>query len=306
MGKLTSKDIASFLMLPHYGEACFIESVSSFEHPKENTMIFVERSTMQSWERLSAFENILVICSEEFGAGLPCANIWTDAPRLAFIRATNHFLADKVSTYHQPGIQPSASIASSAIIGKNVSIGHNCVIGEYVEIGDDTVILNNTIITGLTKIGKNCIIKSGSVIGEVGFGFVPDENSVPIHMPHFGGIMINDSVAIGANCTIERGMFENTQIDKNVKIDDFVHVGHNVVIEENVRIAAGTIICGAVRIESQCWISPGTTIRERIVIGSKAFVGLASNVVKDVPRDAVLSGNPAKPHRDTKTNRGEK
>ena len=289
-----ASDVADFLGLPLYGEDCRVSSVSSYVSPKENTIVFVERATSEAWGLISSLSDALVLCSEEFGLSLQCATIWTDNPRLAFIRTVNQFFAHLSGAPFAPGVGSGSVVSPDAKIGKNVSIGCNCVIGPGVMIGENTVILNNVSISGRTVIGSGCFIKSGAVIGETGFGFVLDENGVPVPMPHFGGIVVGNGVSIGANTTIERGMFDDTVVQDDVKVDDLVQIGHNVVVGSGTRIAAGTILCGAVRIGTLCWIAPNVTIRERLVVGNGVYIGLAANVLKDVSDNETVVGNPAK------------
>jgi UDP-3-O-[3-hydroxymyristoyl] glucosamine N-acyltransferase LpxD len=291
---IRARDIGAFLDLPVHGEDCLILSVSSFTSPKPNTMIFVERSTAEAWERISPLPEALVICPDELGISLTCATIWSDNPRLPFIRAINRFFKDQVTTPFKPGVGPGSVVSLEATIGKDVSIGCNCVIGAGVSIGANTIILNNVVISGRTQIGGGCFIKSGAVIGETGFGFCLDELGIPVQMPHFGDVVIGNGVSIGANSTIERGIFDSTVISDHVKIDDLVQIGHNVNLGKGVQIAAGTILCGAVHVGQQTWIAPNVTALERTQIGKNAYVGLAANVLKDVPDNAVVVGNPAK------------
>lgn len=295
MGKaVKASEIADLLGTSLNGPDCVITSVSSFTAPAPNTMIFVERSTGEVWERLSELSDALVLCPEDVGISLNCATVWTDQPRLMFIRAVNAFFADRVGQPFVPGIGHGSVVSSNANVGEGVSIGVNSYVGPGVTIGANAVILNNVSVTGRTRIGAGCFIKSGAVIGETGFGFSLDEAGVPLPMPHFGGVIIGDNVAIGANSTVETGIFDDTVIRDHVKIDDLVQVGHNVDIGSGTRIAAGTILCGAVRIEEECWIAPNVTVRERVKIGRGAVVGLAANVVKDVAKGVTVGGNPAR------------
>jgi len=291
---LNAKEIASFLGNELHGNDCLVTSVSSYSNPKSNTLVFVEKPTAEAWDRISTFEDILVLCPEEFGVGLNCGTIWTNSPRLDFIQIVNKYFTEQADMPFQPGIGKGAVVSPYAAIGSNVSIGSNTVIGSGVSIGDNTVVLNNVSISGRTHIGTNCFIKSGASIGETGFGFCLDSEGVPQAMPHFGGVIIGDNVSLGANSTIERGMFEDTTIADNVKIDDLVQIGHNVVILSGTRIAAGVILCGAVYVEEQCWIAPNSTVRENSRIGNGSFIGLASNVVTNVEPNTLVAGNPAK------------
>jgi UDP-3-O-[3-hydroxymyristoyl] glucosamine N-acyltransferase len=296
MGKaVRASEIGEFLGLAVHGPDCEISSVSSFVSPKPNTLVFVEQATAQAWERVSPLTEGLVICREELGTSLACATIWTENPRLPFIRAVNRYFADQQGpTPFEPGIGPGSVVAPGARVDPSVSIGCNCVIGPEVSIGANTVILNNVVISGRTRIGPSCFVKSGAVIGETGFGFCLDERGVPLQMPHFGGVAIGAGVSIGANSTVERGIFEDTVLADHVKIDDLVQVGHNVCLARGAQVAAGTILCGAAQVGERAWIAPNATILERTRIGDDAYVGLAANVLRDVPDGAVVVGNPAR------------
>lgn len=294
MSNLRAVDIGAFLGMTVHGRDCEVLSVSSFVAPRPNTMMFVEHPTAETWARISALEDVLIICPQELGVSLGCATIWSKNPRLPFIRAVNHFFSDQVGPSPQGGIASGSNVAPEANIGRNVSIGFNCVVGPEVSIGENTVILNNVTLSGTVSIGQGCFVKSGAVIGETGFGFCVDEEGIPMQMPHFGGVVIGEGVSIGANTTIERGIFDNTTIADHVKIDDLVQIGHNVTLERGVQIAAGAVLCGAVRVEEGSWIAPKATVLERTRIGRRAFVGLAANVLKDVPDGAVVAGNPAR------------
>jgi UDP-3-O-[3-hydroxymyristoyl] glucosamine N-acyltransferase len=238
--------------------------------------------------------DVLVFCREELGASLACATIRTENPRLPFIRAVKHYFTDQAGTPFAPGVGPGSIVSPEAQVERSVSIGCNCVIGPGVSIGAHTVILNNVVVSGPARIGESCFIKSGAVIGETGFGFCMDESGMPLQMPHFGGVVIGNGVSIGANTTIERGIFDDTILADHVKVDDLVQVGHNVCVEKGAQIAAGTILCGAVQVGERSWLAPHVTVLERTRIGRNAFVGLAANVLKDVPDGTVVVGNPAR------------
>jgi UDP-3-O-[3-hydroxymyristoyl] glucosamine N-acyltransferase len=243
---------------------------------------------------MSGLAEALVFCSEELGASLPCATIWSENPRLPFVRAVNQYFGSECATVFAPGVGAGSIVSPGARVGRNVSIGCNCVIGPEVTIGANTVILNNVVIGGRTRIGDSCFIKSGAVIGETGFGFCLDEEGLPLQMPHFGGVVIGNGVSIGANSTVERGIFDDTILDDLVKVDDLVQVGHNVRLAKGAQIAAGTILCGAAQVGERTWIAPNATVLERTRIGREAYVGLAANVLRDVADSTVVVGNPAR------------
>ena len=183
-------------------------------------------------------------------------------------------------------------ISSKAKIADNVIIGNYCTIEDNVNIGKNTIIGNNVTIKNNTVIGESCIIQSGAIIGEDGFGFI-DINNKKIRVVHLGGVQIGNFVEIGANTCIVKGTIDNTIIENNVKIDNLCHIAHNIIIKENTAIVAQTLLGGSVKIGENCWIST-SAIRNQINIGKNTLVGLGSVVVKDVPENSIVYGNPAK------------
>lgn len=148
---------------------------------------------------------------------------------------------------------------------------------------------------GLVDIGKNFKVKPGAVIGSEGFGFENDENGVPVRRPHIGGVMIGDSVEVGANTCIDRGTLDDTVIGDNVKIDNLVHIAHNCEIGENTCVVAGSVVCGSTVIGRNCWIGANATLMQHITIGDNVTIGMGAVVVKDVPNNSVLAGFKAQP-----------
>ena len=186
------------------------------------------------------------------------------------------------NNYGETNIHPTAKVSKLSHIGEGVTIGENSCIDHFCVISDGVVI------------GRNCKIQSGTVIGEDGFGYERDESGIPIKITHLGTVIIEDNVEIG-NCTvIDRGTLGNTIIKKNVKIDNLVHIAHNVVIEDNSLIIACSEISGGVIIGKGSWVGPNSSIIQKVKLGSDSFVGIGSNVIKDVENFAVVAGNPAK------------
>jgi len=113
-------------------------------------------------------------------------------------------------------------------------------------------------------------------------------------MPSLGGIIIGDNVFVGSNCTIDQGTFSNTIISSDVKIDNGVHIAHNVIISPRTIITAHVEISGSTKIGSDTYIAPNVCIREGLEIGNNVFLGIGSTVVKDIPDNAVAFGSPAR------------
>lgn len=144
------------------------------------------------------------------------------------------------------------------------------------------------------EIGTNCEICETSKLGNEGFGFEPDENGDLVFFPHFMGVQIGNNVRIGSYVCIDRGNLRNTIIEDGVKIDNLVHIAHNVKIGKNTLVIAGSVICGSVEIGENCFIGANSVIRQHLKIGNNVTVGMGSVVTKDIPDGETWVGNPAK------------
>lgn len=291
---LTARQIADFLGLQLVGHDLNIRGAYSINNCQPGGVIFSERDTPEALEKISKLPECLVICGKDLAVCLTGSRIISLNPRLSFILMMNKFFSPKPKAE----IHPTAIIHSKAKIGQNVSIGAYSWIGPEVAIGDECILHQHVVVDGRTTIGARCEIKSNSVIGEEGFSFCTDERGVPYHFPHIGRILLGSYVWIGANSTIERAVLEDTIVEDHVKIDDHVQIGHNTRIGAGSRIAAGAIICGRARVEEDCWVAPNVNIIEGRIIGKGSFLGLAANVLTDVPPNSVFVGNPARRLRD--------
>ncbi|MFA7264993.1 MAG: UDP-3-O-(3-hydroxymyristoyl)glucosamine N-acyltransferase [Candidatus Nanopelagicales bacterium] len=209
--------------------------------------------------------------------------------RTVFIQVVNALFAENVAA----GRHPSATIDPSATLGEGCHIGPGVHI-ENANIGSRCVIHANAIIRDNVVLGDDVIVGPSSVIGNTGFGYGRDAAGIPIPFTHFGGVHIGNRVEIGANTTIDRGTLENTVIEDDVKIDNLVNIGHNCVIGRSALIIAGSALCGGVTVGEGAWISPNSTIREKVQIGSSSVVGLAAVVINDVAPGTTVFGNPAR------------
>ena len=163
-------------------------------------------------------------------------------------------------------IHPTAHIAQNVFIGESVKIGANveimpgAVILPFSEIGDDTKIFSNVTIYPFTKIGKSCRIHAGTVIGSDGFGYTFNQGQ-HVKIWHMGGVVIQDQVEIGSNCSIDMGTFSPTIIGAGTRIDNLVQIAHNC------KIGRGCVICG------QCGIAGSAVLEDFVVMGGRAAVG---------------------------------
>lgn len=286
----TAREIAEYLGKTLVGNDVEIIQHMSLKSFKPKSLLFAKKFSDEVIKTTSECNEVLLLATVEYSGKLNCPHIITHSPRLDFAKVVNHFLV----VGHKSYISPTVTIGTNVQIGKNVFIGDNTVIRDNVKIGDGTEIRNNVVISEKVEIGDKCLIKSNTVIGEEGFGFERDENMVPIRMPHTGGVIIGNNVEIGCFNTVVSGTIDDTIIKDNVKIDDHVHVAHNVIIEENCIITACSEISGSVHIKKNSWLGPNCSIMNGITIGEDVLIGLGAVVTKSVDDKAVMAGNPAR------------
>ncbi|MFZ5476243.1 MAG: UDP-3-O-(3-hydroxymyristoyl)glucosamine N-acyltransferase [Myxococcota bacterium] len=164
------------------------------------------------------------------------------------------------------------------------------VVGEGCEVGEGTVLFPNVVLYPGTRVGKRCRVHAGTVIGGDGFRFHRGRK-----VPHVGGVVIGDDCEIGANCTIDRGFLAPTTLGDRCRLDDQVHVGHNVRIGDDVYVAAQTGISGSVTIGSGTVIGGQVGIADHATIGRNVRIAAQSGVHGDVPDGATILGTPARP-----------
>jgi UDP-3-O-[3-hydroxymyristoyl] glucosamine N-acyltransferase len=214
----------------------------------------------------------------------------SDYPRLHFIRVVNRFFTPQ----EEASIHETALIHPTASYGTNLHVGAYSVIGPHVTIGNDCRIDSGVHIYADTKIADRVLIQSGSIIGTPGFGYERNEVGTLERFPHLGNVVIESDVEIGSNVSIDRGALASTLIGEGSKIDNLVHVAHNVTIGKHSMLIAHAMIGGSTTIKDRVWIAPSSAIRDHITIENDAFVGLASVVTKDVPEGVTVVGSPAR------------
>lgn len=178
-------------------------------------------------------------------------------------------------------------------LGKGVLVGKNSVIEDDVIIGSNTIIEHNVVIHSGVVIGNNSIIRSGAIIGGEGYAFIQDGDR-KIRQPSIGRVIIGHDVEVGYNCTVVKGIVGNTILEDSVKLDNLVHIAHDCNIGKSCTITAGVTFCGYVTVGEETRVAPNATIKQRLIIGKRALIGLGAVITKNVDDNEILAGNPAK------------
>ncbi len=203
-------------------------------------------------------------------------------------------IADKAVIGEKVYIGDFVVISNNVQIGNDVSIEAQCFIGENVSIGEGSVLHAGVKINAGCSIGKNCILHAGVVIGSDGFGFAPQADGTYKKVSQVGGVLIMDEVEIGANATIDRGSIGNTVIHTGVKLDNLVHIAHNVEVGENTVIAAQSGVAGSTKIGKNCMIGGQVGIVGHIKIADGTKINAQSGVSKTLDRpNTAVTGSPA-------------
>jgi UDP-3-O-[3-hydroxymyristoyl] glucosamine N-acyltransferase len=213
-----------------------------------------------------------------------------------------------------PGIDPTARIGPGCQLGAEVAIGPFVVLGRGVHLGDrcrlaEGVSLGDGVVVGDdvrmdarvvcyagARIGRRVVLKAGAVIGGDGFGYL-SRGGGHERIPHVGGCIIGDDVEIGSNSCVDRGSLDDTIIGQGTKLDNLVHVGHNVRIGERCLLMAGVGVAGSTRLGNDVILAGHVGVVDHLDIGDRVQIAAKSAVISNVPAGAVFSGNPARSNR---------
>jgi UDP-3-O-[3-hydroxymyristoyl] glucosamine N-acyltransferase len=283
------------------GEIC---RAAPFESATPDSITFVSNEKLL--ENIADCKAGAVIVSKKIETSVPLLVV--KKIEKALIAVLKEFMP-KLSA-PQPGIHKSAIVEQGAVIAPTASIGEfvcvrsgviigertiviaGCKIGENSVIGNDCRIDDNVVIYHNCKIGNNCIISADSVIGATGFGYYFFDGGHQL-IPHTGGVVLEDCVEIGANTCVDRAKFGNTIIGAGTKIDNLVHIAHNVVIGKCCLITAQVGIAGSTKIGNGVVFAGQVGIADHITIDDGAQIGAQAGVMNNIPAGKRVLGAPA-------------
>ncbi|MFA4901648.1 MAG: UDP-3-O-(3-hydroxymyristoyl)glucosamine N-acyltransferase [Desulfobaccales bacterium] len=306
----TLGELAVFLGGELHGPAdLVIEGIAPIDQATDREITFIAQkrfTRLVDQSRAAAF-----IVSREY-AELPRPLIIVPHPYLAYARVAALFapplrrwpgvsdlayLGEGVKLGQEVSIAPLAFIGAGAELGDRVIIMPGCVIGEEVKIDVDTLVYPNVTIRERCTVGARCIIHSGTVIGSDGFGFVPSDAG-HVKIPQLGTVIIADDVEIGANCTIDRGALGATRVGQGVKMDNLVHLAHNVQVGDYSLLVAQVGISGSTKLGKGVVLAGQVGVAGHLEVGDGVQVGAQSGVHHSIPAGQIVSGSPTRPQRE--------
>ena len=304
--KLTLREIAAHVDGEVIGEPDInVSGVSEIQNSLPGTITFLGNPKYKQFLTETQAEAIFVRSEDHLNGkhGIVVSN-----PQLAMAITLRLFSPEKS---FEPSIHESAVIDSTASVGKNVFIDAGVVIKSGASIADNAIIDANVVIgNGVTigancalkpnvtiyhnvKIGDNCIIHSGTAIGCDGFGYVT-ENNIHEKIPQTGNVLIGNDVEIGSNCAIDRATIGVTSIGDMTKIDNLVHIAHNVKVGKGCLITAGFAVAGSTEIGDYCTFAGQVGIAPHVKIGSNSVFAAKSGVTKSLEGGKIYAGFPAR------------
>ncbi len=317
---MRSGELARATGAEHFGAEVELSRVSSFAGADENAAVFA-----MSPEALVAAMKCAAgaVIAGEFArsldsgaSGIRKALLIYKQPKVAFARASTLLAPVSKSWETHPaaviaasakigrpiGIAAYAVIEDGAEIGGGTRIGAHCVISQGVRIGRDCTLHPGVTVYSGTAIGDRVVVHAGAVLGSDGFGYVRDDETGKYEQfPQIGRLVIEDDVEIGANTAIDRGALDETVVRRGTKIDNLVHIAHNVAVGEDVVIAAQTGVSGSSVIErgaiiaGQVGIADHVRIEEGVVLGAQCGVP-SGKVVRG--KGVLFWGTPARPIKE--------
>jgi UDP-3-O-[3-hydroxymyristoyl] glucosamine N-acyltransferase len=308
----TAAQIAKLLQGEVFGDAtAALKSFAPAEHARVGDLTFAENEDYFARAEQSAATAI--ITDKQFSSTKKIL-IRVPNARIAFAKALAVFFPEQK---FNAGIHPTAVIAPGAKIDTSAHVGPHCVIGERAcvgartvlqagnfigdgsKIGDDVNLFPNVTIYPRTEIGHRVRIHAGTVIGSDGFGYVQD-GGIHRKVPQIGNVVIGDDVEIGANVTIDRGALDATVIGKGTKIDNLVHIAHNIEIGEHCLLCAQVGLAGSSKLGNYVVLAGQVGIAGHLKIGNQVTIGSKAGVMHNIPDGEKWLGTPAQPDKQAK------
>ena len=273
---------------------CVVDNLSTISSASESSITFLTNSRYSG--NLKNSKACAVLVDENYKEDKNFNYLKSKDPYLAYATLSKLFKGESNNIF--PFVDKSAVISENSIISKNVYIGPHVYIGPNCVIEDNVTINANCSIVQNVSISSNTTIQYGSVLGSDGFGFAPSKNGY-VKIEQLGGLKIGKNVEIGANCSIDRGALDDTEIHDGVILDNLIHIAHNVVLGENSAIAASCAIAGSTKIGKNFQMGGLSGVLGHLEICDDVTVGAHTLITKNISKPGNYIGiMPAQDHKD--------
>jgi UDP-3-O-[3-hydroxymyristoyl] glucosamine N-acyltransferase len=254
-----------------------VDNISSIANANSTSVTFL--SNLKYSSSLANSKACAVVVHKNFEDDNKFNYLKSDDPYLTYAKLTKLFKDE--SELVIPFIHDSAVISDTASVSKKVHIGANVFIGPNCIINENVVINANCSLVKDVEIDSDTTINYGTVLGSDGFGFAPS-NKGYVKIEQLGGLKIGKNVEIGANCTIDRGALDNTEIHDGVILDNLIHIAHNVVLGKNSAIAASCAIAGSSKIGQNFQMGGLSGVLGHLDICDDVTVGAHTLITKSI------------------------
>lgn len=283
-----------------------LQGLASLASAKPEHIGFVTGDKHRAAMRESRAGALIVPPSLAEEAGRQAALIVTPQPYLYYARLTRWW-QQRLRATDSTGVHPSAFVAADArlaagvsvgpfavveagvVLAEGVVLGAHCVVEAGAQVGAGSRISPHVTIGARCIVGARAIIHSGTVIGADGFGFAPHEGRWE-KIAQLGAVRIGDEVEIGANCTIDRGALDDTVIEDGVKLDNLIHIAHNVQVGAHTAMAGCAAVAGSARIGRHCTIGGDAKILGHLELADHVHISACSVVTRSISQPGTYTG----------------
>ena len=206
-------------------------------------------------------------------------------------------LGSGVSWRGRVSVQANASVGEGSTLGEDCRIEEGASLGRECRLGNRVVVERGVIVHDRVELGNDVLLQAGAVVGVAGFGFHEQDGAVT-RIPHVGGCRLGTGVEVGANSTISRGTVDDTTIGDDTKVDNLVHVAHNVRVGRGCFILAQVGIAGTTHVGDGVQIGGQAGLAGHLDVGDQARIAAQAGVIGNVDAGATVSGYPARSHRE--------
>ena len=289
-----------------------VRRVAPLDRAESDALSFLAHARYASWFATTRAGVVLVSPELAEVPGSPGARIVVDRPLEAMVPLLARFhrgeprsvgvhptavVAPDVTIGDGVTIEPYAVVHEGAVLGAGSWIGPHAVVGVGSQLGCHVRLHAGAVVYPYVELGDRVILHAGARVGREGFGFLPGPTGI-MRIPHIGRCVLEQDVEVGANSCIDRGSVDDTIIGAGTKLDNLVHVAHNVRIGRMCFLAAHVGIAGSARIGDGVQFGGQAGSGGHVTIGDRVTIAARGGAVSDVPAGETWSGFPARPHKD--------